>query len=34
MQYVVGMQYEVGVSANRSTHTVDLSNMGSGDHYL
>ena len=33
-QYAVGMQYAVGVSAKRSTHTVDLANMGGGDHYL
>ena len=33
-QYTVGMQYIVGVSAKRSTHTVDLANMGGGDHYL
>ena len=33
-QYVVGMQYTVGVSAKRSTHTVDLANMGGVDHYL
>ena len=32
--YTVGMQYAVGVSAKRSTHTVDLENMGDGDHYL
>ena len=32
--YTVGMQYAVGVSAKRSTHTVDLANMGGGDHYL
>ena len=32
--YRVGMQYAVGVSAKRSTHTVDLSNMGGGDYYL
>ena len=25
--YTVGMQYAVGVSAKRSTHTVDLANM-------
>ena len=30
----VGTQYAVGVSAKRSTHTVDLANMGGGDHYL
>ena len=39
MQYAVGMQYTVtqytvGVSAKRSTHTVDLANMGGGDCYL
>ena len=42
MQYAVvlvqkgqgGVQYAVGVSAKRSTHTVDLVNMGGGDHYL
>ena len=34
MQYAVGMQYAVCVSAKRSTHTVDLANMGGGDHYL
>ena len=27
MQYAVGTQYAVGVSAKRSTHTVDLANM-------
>ena len=32
--YAVGTQYAVGVSAKRSTHTVDLSNMDGGDHYL
>ena len=26
-QYAVDMQYAVGVSAKRSTHTVDLANM-------
>ena len=31
----VGMQYAVGVSVKRSTHTVDfLANMGGGDRYL
>ena len=30
----VGMQYTVGVSAKRSTDTVDLAHMGGGDHYL
>ena len=33
-QYTVGTQYAVGVSAKRSTHTVDLGNMGGGDQYL
>ena len=33
-QYAVGMQYAVGLGAKRSTHTVDLANMGGGDHYL
>ena len=33
-QYAVGMQYTVGVSTKRSTHTMDLANMGGGDHYL
>ena len=35
-QYTVGTgtQYAVGVSAKRSTHTVDLANMGGGGHYL
>ena len=33
-QYAVGMQYAVGVSVKRSTHTVDLAHMGGGDHYL
>ena len=28
------MQYAVGVSAKRSTYTVDLANMGGGDCYL
>ena len=27
MQYAVSTQYAVGVSAKRSTHTVDLANM-------
>ena len=27
-------RYAVGVSAKRSTHTVDVANMGGGDHYL
>ena len=34
MQYTVRMQYTVGVSAKRSTHTVDLANMDGGDRYL
>ena len=29
-----GMQCAVGVGAKRSTHTVDLGNMGGEDHYL
>ena len=29
-----GTQYAVGVVAKRSTHTVDLANMGGRDHYL
>ena len=33
-QYPVGMRYAVGLGAKRSTHTVDLANMGGGDHYL
>ena len=32
--YTVGMQNAVGVSAKRSIHTVDLANMGGGDHCL
>ena len=28
------VQHVVGVSAKRSIHTVDLANMGGGDHYL
>ena len=28
MQYAVGTQYAVDVRAKRSTHTVDLANMG------
>ena len=31
---VCSMQYTVGVSVKRSTHTVDLANMGVGDRYL
>ena len=34
MQYAVGTQSTVGVSAKRSTHTVDLANMGGGVCYL
>ena len=30
----VGTQYAVGVSGKRSTHTVDLANIGGGDRYL
>ena len=33
MQYAVGMQYTVGVSAKRSTGTVELANIGGGDRY-
>ena len=33
-QYAVGTQCAVGVSAKRSTGTVDLANMGGGDHYI
>ena len=33
-QYAVGMQYTGGLGAKRSTHTVDLANMGNGDCYL
>ena len=33
-QYAVGMQYTVGLGAKRSTHRVDLANMGGGDRYL
>ena len=33
-QYAVGTQYAVGVSGKRSTDTIDLANMGGGDHYL
>ena len=32
-QYAVGMQYAVDVGAKRSTHTVDLANIGGGVHY-
>ena len=34
MQYAEGTQYTVGVSAKRSTHTVELANMGGEDCYL
>ena len=34
MQYTVGTQYAVGVSAKGSTQTVDLANMGGGDCYF
>ena len=33
-QYTVRTQYTVGVSAKRSTHTMDLANMGGGNYYL
>ena len=33
-RYAVHSRYAVGVSAKMSTHTVDLANMGGGDHYL
>ena len=33
-QYAVGMHCAVGVSAKRSTGTVDLANMGDGDRYF
>ena len=33
-RYAVHSRYTVGVSAKRSTHTVDLANMGGGDRYL
>ena len=31
--YAVGVQYAVDIGAKRSTHTVDLVNMGGGDRY-
>ena len=34
VQYAVGMQCTVGVSAKRSTGTVELANMGGEDRYL
>ena len=34
MQWVRSTQCAVGVSAKRSTGTVDLANMGGGDHYF
>ena len=34
VEYTVVMQYAVGVTAKRSTHTEDLLNMGGGDRYL
>ena len=34
VQCTVCMQYAVGVTAKRSTHTVDLANMGGGNHGL
>ena len=33
-QCAVGMQYAVGVSSKRSTHTMDLANMGGWNPYL
>ena len=30
----VGTQYAVGVNVKRSTHRVDLANIGGGDRYL
>ena len=33
-QYAVGTQCTVGISAKRSTGTVELANMGGGDRYL
>ena len=33
-QFAVGTQYAVGASVKRSTQTVDLANIGGGDHYL
>ena len=33
-RYAVRSKYAVGVSAKRSTHTVDLANMGGEDHYF
>ena len=33
-QYAVGTQCAVGISAKRSTGTVDLANMGGGDCYF
>ena len=33
-RYAVCSRYTVGVSVKRSTDTVDLANMGGGDHYL
>ena len=34
MQYAVGTQCAVGISAKRSTGTVELANIGGGDSYL
>ena len=34
VQYAVGTQCAVGVSAKRSTGPVDLANIGGGDHYI
>ena len=33
-QYTVGMQYAVDVGAKRSTHRVDLANIGGMDCYF
>ena len=33
-RYAVCSRYAVSVSADRSTHTVDLANMAGGNHYL
>ena len=33
-RYAVHSGYAVGLSAKRSTHTIDLENMGGGGHYL
>ena len=34
MQYAIGAQYAVDVSAKTSIHTEDLANMDGGDRYL